>query len=55
MSVENPMKTVEIKAGVRIQNRQEAIRLAVSEKIRNSEYGEKLPDVRELTKSFSFK
>ena len=47
------MKTVEIKTGVRIQNKQEAIRLAVAEKIRNGEYGEKLPGVRELAKSFS--
>jgi DNA-binding LacI/PurR family transcriptional regulator len=47
------MKTVEIKTGVKIQNKQEAIRLAVSEKIRNGEYGEKLPGVRELAKSFS--
>ena len=47
------MKTVEIKTGVRIQNKQEAIRLAVAEKIRNGEYGEKLPGVRELAKIFS--
>jgi len=47
------MKTVEIKTGVRIQNKQEAIRKAVSEKIRNGEYGEKLPGVRELARSFS--
>ncbi len=47
------MKTVEIKTGVKIQNKQEAIRLTVSEKIRNGEYGEKLPGVRELAKSFS--
>ena len=47
------MKTVEIKTGVKIQNKQEAIRLAVSEKIRSGEYGEKLPGVRELAKNFS--
>lgn len=46
-------KTVEIKTGVKIRNKQDAIRLAVSEKIRNGEYGEKLPGVRELAKSFS--
>lgn len=46
-------KTVETRAGVKIRNKQEAIRLAVLEKIRNGEYGEKLPGVRELAKSFS--
>ena len=47
------MKTVDIKTGVKIQNKQEAVRLAVSEKIRNGEYGGKLPGLRELAKSFS--
>lgn len=46
-------KTVEIRTGVKIRNKQDAIRLAVLEKIRNGEYGEKLPGVREMAKSFS--
>jgi len=47
------MNTVIIENVVKRQNKQEIIRQVVSEKIRNGEYGEKLPSVRELAKNFS--
>lgn len=47
------MKTIELRTGVKIQDKQKAIRQLVLKKIKNGEYTEKLPGLRGLARDFS--